>query len=278
MCVLPPPPLSPREKGSARLPGGGARGDRGGAGERGSAGGAAAGAGGAGRAAGGARGEQARARGAMLGTAADQAAGVVDEAALLAESSFPIKPDALVTKAKDFLGANNGCDKPELMAEDFEFAGPVVGPLSKSKFIEAFTSFELKEAFPDAQPQLHHFRVDPFEPNRVWFTTRFVGTNTGPFAGSIPPTGVRVESPPQSCSVIFNEEGLVRKFTIGYVMDRDVGNSGGLGGAYGLLYAIGKPLPFPEAQPWKISKRYKAFLFFGNLTSALKKRFGKKDA
>ena len=94
---------------------------------------------------------------------------------------------------------------------------------------------------------------------------------------SIPPTGVRVESPPQSCSVIFNAEGLVRKFTIGYVMDRDVGNSGGLGGAYGLLYAIGKPLPFPEAQPWKISKRYKAFLFFGNLTSSLKKRFGKKD-
>merc|ERR1712094_119336 len=73
-----------------------------------------------------------------------------------------------------------------------------------------------------------------------------------------------------------HEEGLVRKFTIGYVMDRDVGNSGGLGGAYGLLYAISKPLPFPEAQPWKISKRYKAFLFFGNLTSALKKRFGKR--
>ena len=223
------------------------------------------------------RGDAGTARGAMMGTAADAAAGVVDEAELLKQSSFPIAPEDLISRAKEFLGANNGCDKPELMAEDFEFAGPVVGPLSKGKFIEAFTSFEIKEAFPDAQPQLHHFRVDPFEPNRVWFTTRFVGTHTGPFAGSIPPTGVKVEAPPQSCSVIFNEDGEVRKFTIGYVMDRDIGNSGGLGGAYGLLYAIGKPLPFPEAQPWKISKRYRAFLFLGNLTASLKKRFGKKE-
>merc|ERR1712118_387964 len=190
-------------------------------------------------------------------------------------SSFPIKPDALVTKAKDFLGANNGCDKPELMAEDFEFAGPVVGPLSKSKFIEAFTSFELKEAFPDAAPAAP-LPGGPLraEPGVVHDPLR--GDQHGPLrrqhSAHWHPGGVA----PQSCSVIFNEEGLVRKFTIGYVMDRDVGNSGGLGGAYGLLYAIGKPLPFPEAQPWKISKRYKAFLFFGNLTSALKKRFGRR--
>lgn len=37
------------------------------------------------------------------------------------------------------------------------------------------------------------------------------------------------------------------------VMDRRIGNTGGLGGIYGILYAIGKPLPFPEARPWKMS-------------------------
>ena len=68
-------------------------------------------------------------------------------------------------------------------------------------------------------------------------------------------------------------EGKVKKFTIGYVMDRDQGNTGGLGGAYGLLYAIGKPLPFPEAQPWKMSKRYKLFQAIGRITS----RFGNRD-
>ncbi len=28
---------------------------------------------------------------------------------------------------------------------------------------------------------------------------------------------------------------------------------------FGLLYAIGYPLPFPEAQPWKPSWQYAAF-------------------
>ena len=36
----------------------------------------------------------------------------------------------------------------------------------------------------------------------------------------------------------------------GYVMDRRQGNTGGLGGLLGPFYAIGKPLPFPEAQPY----------------------------
>ena len=31
-----------------------------------------------------------------------------------------------------------------------------------------------------------------------------------------------------------------------YVMDRDIGTTGGLGGLYGVLHAIGRGLPFPE--------------------------------
>ena len=52
-------------------------------------------------------------------------------------------------------------------------------------------------------------------------------------------------------------------------MDRDVGNTGGLGGLYGVLYAIGKPLPFPEAQPWQISLRYQLFQKLGALLGSL---------
>ena len=48
------------------------------------------------------------------------------------------------------------------------------------------------------------------------------------------------------------------------VMDRDVGNTGGLGGLYGIMYAIGRPLPFREAQPWRMSRRYKLFQAVGN--------------
>ena len=56
------------------------------------------------------------------------------------------------------------------------------------------------------------------------------------------------------------------------VKDREVGNTGGLGGLYGIMYAIGKPLPFPEARPWKMSKRYRAFQALGNLMSRLQKK------
>ena len=69
----------------------------------------------------------------------------------------------------------------------------------------------------------------------------------------------------------FNEDGLVVKYTIGHVMERSMGNTGGLGGVFGPAYALGSPLPFPEANPWKPSKRYRALMLVGNLLGRLKK-------
>ena len=127
--------------------------------------------------------------------------------------------------------------------------------------------FNLKEAFPDLNPRFHHFRLDPLDAGRVWFTSQASGTDKGSgFLGN-QPTGKSFSTPPQACSLKFNEEGKVVKYTIGVVMDRQVGNTGGLGGLYGILYAIGKPLPFPEAQPWRMSKRYWLFQALGNLAS-----------
>eukprot|EP00242_Pyramimonas_sp_CCMP2087_P014971 CAMPEP_0198212926 /NCGR_PEP_ID=MMETSP1445-20131203/28295_1 /TAXON_ID=36898 /ORGANISM="Pyramimonas sp., Strain CCMP2087" /LENGTH=308 /DNA_ID=CAMNT_0043887497 /DNA_START=202 /DNA_END=1128 /DNA_ORIENTATION=+ len=186
--------------------------------------------------------------------------GEVDVAAMLAASTFPIKPDELILKAKKYLACTFGVGDPSLLAEDFRFVAPVVGPLDKKTFLEAIASFEIKEAFPDFNPQYHDFRVDPFETNRVWLTARGHGTNTGKFAGALPATDKTVISPPQSVSITFNEKGLVTKYTIGYVMDREVGNTGGLGGVYGILYGIyPNLLQFPEAQPWSPSPQYQLF-------------------
>jgi len=44
-----------------------------------------------------------------------------------------------------------------------------------------------------------------------------------------------------------------------------VGNTGGLGGVFGPLYAVGHALPFPEARPYSPSIRYRLFNFFGSL-------------
>ena len=193
---------------------------------------------------------------------------------MLDAAGFPIPPTELIQLAKRFLVSRSGFGAdPELLSEDFAFVGPVVGPLSKSAFVSAIGSVDIKTGFPDFKGEFYGFHTDPFEANRVWYTARGRGTNTGPLPPFAPvATGKSLVNPPQACSLTFDEQGMVTKYTIGYVMDREVGNTGGLGGLYGVLYAIGRPLPFPEAQPWSISKRYRLFQTLGNLASRLAKR------
>ena len=138
--------------------------------------------------------------------------------------------------------------------------------------------FDIKKAFPDLNPRFHHFRADPLDPGRVWFTSVASGTDNGVgFLGN-KPTGKSFSTPPQACSIKFDEAGLAVKYTIGHVMERSVGNTGGLGGIFGPAYAIGKPLPFPEAKPWKPSKRYKALMLVGRLVTWLNDRKEAKAA
>jgi len=51
-------------------------------------------------------------------------------------------------------------------------------------------------------------------------------------------------------------------------------NTGGLGGAFGYFYGVGKPLPIREARPYKPSFRFRALQLIGALA---KKIGGKKD-
>lgn len=202
---------------------------------------------------------------------------LVAELDMLAKSDFPISPADLVLKAKTFLAYQQGVSKPDLLSEDFEFAGPVVGPLTKTAFLKALGGFGFADAFPDANGQFHHFRVDPFDASRVWFTVRGTGTHTDSAPNPLfaKPTGKTYVNPPQSCSVRFDADGKVNQYTIGYVMDRRIGNTGGLGGIYGIAYAMGNPLPFPEARPWKMSWQYKLFLKVTNFLQKLQPK--KKD-
>jgi hypothetical protein len=181
-------------------------------------------------------------------------------------------PDELIYAAKRFLAGSNGLGgDPDLLSDDFRFEGPVVGPLSKGEFVGAIGRVDFRAAFPDWTPQFYGFHVDPVEPlaNRVWYTARGRGVNAGP----LPPfategSGVEVINPPQVCSItVDHDTGLISRYTIGYVVDRSVGNTGGLGGLYGILYAMGRPLPFPEARPWKKSWSYGFFQKIGSLLS-----------
>ena len=193
---------------------------------------------------------------------------VCDEESMLygPANTFAIKPDDLIVRCKTVL-KNGFANIAGDLAEDFQFIGPVVGPLPAKAFVKAVGGFDLTQGFPDMKSNYYHFRVDPYETNRVWFTNRTTGPHTGKLAGRFEATGTRVECPPQALSMTFNAEGKVTKITVGVVMDRTLGNTGGLGGVFGLFNAIGSPLPFPEARPWKMSKRYRLFQWIGRLAS-----------
>lgn len=180
---------------------------------------------------------------------------MVDEDDLLSSSSFPIPADELIQLAKAFTAAQLNGTATSWFADDFRFVAPVVGPLGKDEFIDSLSSFDLQTAFKNLNSNYHHWRVCPFDRNRVYFSIKYTGSNDGPVMGR-PATYKSIESPVQAHSLTFNERGEVTKFTIGYVLDKETGNTGGLGGIFGLFYAIGYGLPFPEAQPYKPSPIY----------------------
>ena len=202
---------------------------------------------------------------------------------MLAASTFPIKPDELIERCKSVILAQrdiqDGSVDESIYADDFRFCAPFVGGptptapgdrvpgLAKDEYLSALRSFDLLSAFPDMNNNYHRFYVDPFEPNRVWFQTRCFATHTGPLVGQ-PATGRKLELPPQAFSMTFNPDGQVTLFNVGYVIDRTVGNTGGLGGAFGFFWGTGNPLPFPECRPFKGSAQLRGL---GLLQKVLKK-------
>ncbi|KAJ8602064.1 hypothetical protein CTAYLR_002791 [Chrysophaeum taylorii] len=192
----------------------------------------------------------------------------IDEKALFAQSSFPLSPETVLAKAKEALKAGIGTkDDGACLADDFEFVAAFVGPIGKDEYLEALSTFDLEVAFPDIMPQFHLFRVDPFEPYRVWFHSRSTGTNTGPIMGK-KPTNKRLILPPQCFHLDINEEGKVKELGF-YVIDRRQGNTGGLGGAFGYLWGTGNALPIPECQPYKPSIQFRILQFIGNLVKKI---------
>ena len=137
--------------------------------------------------------------------------GEVDEEAMLAASTFPIKPAALIARAKEVMEAGVGTkDGGACLAPDFEFCAAVVGPLGRDEYLGALGNFKLEDAFPDLNPNYYGFRVDPFEPHRVWFTSRSTATHTGSLLGK-PPTGKKLTLPPQQFHLDFAPDGLLRE-------------------------------------------------------------------
>lgn len=197
--------------------------------------------------------------------------GAVDEEALLAASAFPIAADDLIARAKEVLNPAvklGQADGGACLADDFEFVAAVVGPIGKDEYLNALGSFKLEDSF-EIQPNFFGFSVDPLQTNRVWFFTRQEGTHVAEFMGA-KATGNTLVLPPQAHHIDFDKDGKIKEFGF-YTCDRRQGNTGGLGGAFGYFYGVGKPLPIPECQPYKKSFRFRLLGFVGSLARKLKR-------
>ena len=196
----------------------------------------------------------------------------VNEAELLETSSFPIPPEKLMERAREILSPSVGLgtkDGGACLADDFEFCAAVVGPIGKQDYLNALGSFKLEDAF-DISPNFFGMSVDPLQPNRVWFFNRVKGVHKGTFMGA-EPTGKEIVYPPQIQHMDFNKDGQLTEYGF-YTADRRQGNTGGLGGAFGFMYGVGKPLPIPECHPYKRSFRFRMLNFVGRLAQKLQKK------
>lgn len=199
--------------------------------------------------------------------------GEVDEAALFAASTFPISSKDLIARAKEIMNPSIKLglgDEGNCLADDFEFCAAVVGPIGKDEYIDALSSFKLEDSF-DITQNTYGFSVDPMQTNRVWWFGRNEAVHKETFMGA-EPTGKKLILPPQTFHMDFNEDGKVKEFGF-YTTDRRYGNTGGLGGAFAFFYGVGKPIPIPECQPFKPSKRFR---LLGLIDSLSKKLTSKK--
>lgn len=203
--------------------------------------------------------------------------GEVDIQQAFSQSTFPISSSALITRAKEILSPDielGTKDDGACLASNFQFVAAVVGPLPKDEYLNALNSFKLTDSF-DIQQNFFGFTVDPLQTNRVWFFSRQVAKQIAPFMGvsveNNPLEDGVLNLPPQLLHMDFNEEGLVTEFGF-YTVDRQQGNTGGLGGAFGYFYGVGKPLPIPECQPYKPSFRFRILGLIGKLGRKLSKK------
>ena len=137
--------------------------------------------------------------------------------------------------------------KASLMADDFVWFGPIVGPLNKQDFLRTVDMFKVYEGFPDLKMHLAEFTRDPVEENRYWSILRLEGTHTEPQASgtgfSYKPTNNKLDVGPQCISVTFDADGRVSRYTGGYVVDRTQGKTGMLGAMFAVTKTVGGFVP-----------------------------------
>lgn len=129
----------------------------------------------------------------------------VDPIAEVSTFLAPFPETVMIQLVKGILTTKLAAEDPALLAKDFTYITPSVGPIGKGKFLESYAAQE----FGGFEPEYSHFRVDPFDPYRVWVDVK--------------PVGPGLEGPPQAFSFTFDDDGFCTRITAGAVMDPSIG-------------------------------------------------------
>lgn len=121
--------------------------------------------------------------------------------------------------------ANEGFYTPadtSMMADDFVFMGPVVGPLNTADYLGTLGVFRVYDAFPDLRLDIATPTQDPADPDRYWSVIRVQGgrhSGTLNLGGgvTVAATGNDMTVGPQAVSVTFDADNKVSRWTGGYV-------------------------------------------------------------
>lgn len=165
---------------------------------------------------------------------------------------------------------SNGYDDPSsILADDFVFRGPVIGPLNKWDYIDVLDYFGIYEAFPDINPNCFGFTVDVVDPLKVRLFVKATGTYQNPLGGFMGKVGTAVAKPDgreyvgstEAWSITFNDldRMQVRCITAGYVVDRfeeqgTLCTTNGKGLSFGILNTIG--IDFLPTQPGSAALKF----------------------
>ncbi|CAM9583619.1 unnamed protein product [Chrysoparadoxa australica] len=155
----------------------------------------------------------------------------------------PSSPD-LLGAARQIIDKDMGLAQPDLLSSDFRLVQAFRPCLNKQKYLSEYGAYGIREAFPDLFWNGHDIRVDKSNPSKVWATIRVAGTHRGAlkFEGKdiLPADSTRINGAPECLALEFDEDGLCTKLTSGFCLDRSTGNTGPVGGIWGLLEGVGE--------------------------------------
>jgi hypothetical protein len=165
---------------------------------------------------------------------------------------FSLEPEVIFGRCKAILATDLCIREPSLLSPDFIYVGPYIETLNKEEYIAAGKFFDLRRTFPDLDYRAHDFRIVDTDGNdsksdivTVRCTLRTVGTMRGELRlrnEVLPPNGKKMVCPPEALTIKLDaNSGLVVQLCSGFVMDRLVGNTGGLCGIMAAATIAGAP-------------------------------------